>query len=311
MELSREAGWATVREKLYLGELDAAQAPASMILELSLGYNGIVRECITGFFTAHNGNAITLSNELWELGVRDGESLARVVKENPQRRFTFAGVLKFSSQNYLMRHWLLANGVVPERDVNLVIVPPQQVHASLKNGYIDGYCVAEPWSSYGLLQNIGWCATLTSDFAPMHPEKVFMATKSFYEEEPARYLALLDALWKASHYCDQSQNRAAVAELLARPEYVDVSQEVLGNALVGPFQLGNGQDRDARDAIVFNRNDANRPSLQKAAWVLDQISIHKLVPNMKRPSKNKLQSLFREDVYTDLLTHLSPALTSN
>ncbi len=305
VELSREPGWATIREKIYHGELDAAQAPTSMVMELSFGYTGMVSRCLTAFVTAHNGNAITLSNELWEMGVRDGASLAQVIKANPARRFTFAGVLKYSSQNYLIRHWLLSHGITPEKDVDIVVVPPPQVHDCLKRGYLDGYCVAEPWSSLGLLQNIGFCTTLTSDFSPMHPEKVFMVTEAFHEEDPARHLALLRALWDAATFCDNPENRPGLSRLLANPRYIDVPVDTLNNALVGPFRMGMGNQTPADDAIVFHRNDANRPTLQKAAWVMNEISLHKIQPKFSKPSRAQILSCFREDIYDDLLASLS------
>ena len=305
VELSREPGWATIREKIYHGELDAAQAPASMVMELSFGYTGMITRCLTAFVTAHNGNAITLSNELWEMGVRDGESLARIIKKNPSRRFTFAGVLKFSSQNYLIRHWLLSHGIIPEKDVNIVIVPPPQVHDCLKSGYLDGYCVAEPWSSLGLLENIGWCTTLTSNFSPMHPEKVFMVTEAFHEEDPERHLALLRALWDAAAFCDAPENRQKLSQLLAKSRYVGVPVEALNNALVGPFDMGMGNQSPADEAIVFHRNDANRPTLQKAAWVMNEIALHKIQPDLPKPSRSEIISCFREDIYNDLLDSLS------
>src|SRR5688572_21984710 len=37
VELSREVGWATIREKVVYGELDAAHAPAPMLWDVQLG----------------------------------------------------------------------------------------------------------------------------------------------------------------------------------------------------------------------------------------------------------------------------------
>src|SRR5687767_13739220 len=37
VELSREVGWATIREKVLYGQLDAAHAPAGLALSLRLG----------------------------------------------------------------------------------------------------------------------------------------------------------------------------------------------------------------------------------------------------------------------------------
>lgn len=299
--LCREPGWATIREKMYHRELDAAQAPGSMVFELSWGYGGLVCPCITACVTALNGNAITLSNELWDMGVRDGATLRHVIKDNPSRRFTFAGVLKYSSQNYLMRHWLMSEGIDPESDVDIAIVAPPQVHDCLKHGFLDGYCVAEPWSSVGLLQGIGWCVTLTSDFAAKHLEKVFMVTEDFHDTDPERHLSLILALREAARFCDDPSNRAELSEILSKPSYVGLPSDVISNALVGPFKMGMGRVTSADDAIVYYRDDANRPTLDKARWVLDEIGLHQLQPTNDQIRDSAIRRCYREDIYEEAL----------
>ncbi len=78
VELSRELGWATIRDKIIHRELDAAHALATMPVAASLGLGSIACECVAGLVLNLNGNAITLSNDLWRRGVRDGKTLRRV-----------------------------------------------------------------------------------------------------------------------------------------------------------------------------------------------------------------------------------------
>lgn len=298
VQLRREAGWATVREKMLHGELDASQAPASMVFEMSWGLGVVPVPTLTGLMTAHNGNAITLSNELWDLGVRDAFSLRRVVdKLRGQRRFTFAGVLHFSSQHYLMRKWLRSGGIRPEVDVDITMLPPPQVHTCLREGHIDGYCVAEPWSSVGLLRGIGWCVTLTSDFDPMHPEKVFLVRESFERERHDEHVRLLAALIEAARYCDEPRNRREIAALLAQPDYIGVSREVLENALIGPFRMGMDRECDAASAIVFHRDDAGRPTEAKARWMLDEIAAHGLGRGLPELTTGEIRGHYRVDLF--------------
>src|SRR3954464_14988969 len=70
--LSRELGWATVRDKIVHRELDAAHALAAMPVAATLGLGSLPTECLTALVLNLNGNAITLSNTLWDRGVRDG-----------------------------------------------------------------------------------------------------------------------------------------------------------------------------------------------------------------------------------------------
>jgi len=61
VELRREIGWATIREKIIYGELEAAQAPAPMLWSAQLGLGCPPCDVLTAFVLNLNGNAITLS----------------------------------------------------------------------------------------------------------------------------------------------------------------------------------------------------------------------------------------------------------
>ena len=74
VELSRELGWATIRDKIIHRELEAAHALAAMPVAASLGLGSIPCDCLTALVLNLNGNAITLSNDLWQRGVRDGKT---------------------------------------------------------------------------------------------------------------------------------------------------------------------------------------------------------------------------------------------
>ena len=90
VQLSRELGWATIRDKIIYRELDAAHAVAGMPFAATLGLGSIRCECLTALVLNLQGNAITLSSELWRQGVRDGATLrAEIVRVSRQKTFTF------------------------------------------------------------------------------------------------------------------------------------------------------------------------------------------------------------------------------
>jgi len=307
VRLSREAGWASVREKMLHGELDAAHAPASMVFEMTHGLEVAPVPSLTGLVLAHNGNAITLSNEMRTLGATDALSLREVIRQHRgKRRFTFAGVLKYSSQHYLMRRWLQSGGIDPDRDVDIAIVPPPLVADCMERGHLDGYCVAEPWGSVGILNGVGWCAALTADLDPMHPEKVFMVRADFESDHHDEHLRLIAALIEAARWCDRPANRPALATLLASRAYLNVSVQAVSNALLGPYRTDADQTTDASRAIVFHNFNASRPTTAKARWVIDEIRHHGLTRNLPAMSEAGIRSLYREDLYEDALA-LVPA----
>ncbi len=303
VRLSREAGWASVREKMLHGELDAAHAPASMVFEMSHGLGGVAPvPAVTGLVLAHHGNAIILSDELRALGAEDAASLRTVVERHRgRRRFTFAGVLTYSSQNYLMRDWLRSGGLDPERDVDIVVVPPPLVADCMERGHLDGYCVAEPWGSVGLLRGVGHGIALSADLAPMHPEKVFMVRADFERDRHDEHIRLIAALIEAGRWCDRPANRAGLATLLAAPAFVGVSVSALKNALLGPYHLSAGRAVPATQAILFHHDGADRPSPAKARWIIDAIRRHALDRDLPALSDDDLADRFRADLYDEAL----------
>jgi ABC-type nitrate/sulfonate/bicarbonate transport system substrate-binding protein len=135
----------------------------------------------------------------------------------------------------------------------------------------------------------------------MHVEKVFLVPQAFHNEDPESHYALLRALYKAACYCDDPQNREHLAEVLSKEAYVGVPVKALSNALVGPFTMGKDRYVPAEDAIVFHRNDANRPTKAKARWVLDEIGLHQLQPAATDFLLEDIGKCFREDIYKAVL----------
>ncbi|MGN6555549.1 MAG: CmpA/NrtA family ABC transporter substrate-binding protein [Verrucomicrobiota bacterium] len=300
--LHRELGWATIRDKIIHGELDAAHALAAMPVAATLGLGSIECDCVTALVLNLNGNAITLSNELHRSGVRDGAGLReQIVGLRHGKTFTFGIVSQFSSHSYLLRKWLAAAGIKPDRDVRIVVVPPPQMVANLKAGHLDGFCVGEPWNSVAVQSGVGWCVATSVDLHPGHPEKVLMVRRNFAEQKSAEHLALVAALMEACAYCDDARNRDQLISVLARPEYVNAPPAALRCGFEGPFDFGHGDVRPVPDFTVFHRNHANEPSGDKAAWVFERIRSSGLCENPAAMDFALGRAVFRGDLYEQAL----------
>jgi len=270
--LHRELGWATIRDKIIYGELDAAHALAAMPVAATLGLGSIRCDCLTALVLNLHGNAITLSDDLRERGVHDGPSLKQVVQQlRHKKTLTFGAVAPFSSHYFLLRKWLIKSGINPEHDVRIVIVPPPQMVANLKAGHLDGFCVGEPWNSVAVQSRVGWCIAASAELGPEHPEKVLMVRRDFAEKRSAEHTALLAALLDACAFCDEPENHAQLVATLARPEYVGVPEPALLRGFRGEISTTNSRARIVRDFVIFHRHDANEPSAAKAGWVLQQL----------------------------------------
>jgi nitrate/nitrite transport system substrate-binding protein len=69
---TKEASWASVRDKLVNGELDAAHVLYGLVYGVQMGIGGPKKDMAVLMNLNHNGQAITLSNQLKDKGATDG-----------------------------------------------------------------------------------------------------------------------------------------------------------------------------------------------------------------------------------------------
>jgi ABC-type nitrate/sulfonate/bicarbonate transport system substrate-binding protein len=307
--LSRELGWATIRDKVIYNELDAAHAVAGMPFAATLGLGSVPCDCLSALVLNLHGNAITISNELWKCGVRDATSLRQeIIRARGKKIYTFAAVFPFSSHNFLLRAWLLAAGIHPDRDVRIVIVPPPQMAANLMAGHLDGFCVGEPWNSVALEARVGRVVATSAELAPGHPEKVLMVRREFAEQRSEEHLALVAALLEACEFCDAPENHDELVATLARPEYTGVAAEALRRGFDGDFS--RGEVPSVSDFNVFHHRNANEPSVAKAGWVIEQLRARNLCPAAQLTFALGRQ-VFRPDIFEQAVRLRSNSSTIN
>jgi ABC-type nitrate/sulfonate/bicarbonate transport system substrate-binding protein len=308
VQLSRELGWATVRDKIVHSELDAAHALAAMPLAATLGLGSIAIDCLTALVLNLHGNAITLSNELWKQGVRDGRTLRDFIRTcRRERSLTFGAVSSYSTHRQLLRNWLSSHGIDPERDVRIVIVPPPQMAANLKAGNLDGFCSGEPWNSVAVQSRAGWIAATSSEIDSLHPEKVLMVRGDFAIKRSEEHIALVAALIEACEFCDQPENQERIIETLALPDYVSVPESALRHGISGEMDFGHGNERTVDDFYIFHRDNANVPGGDKAAWTLQLVRSSGLC---KEPTSINFalgRKTFRTDIFERALA-LRPSI---
>jgi ABC-type nitrate/sulfonate/bicarbonate transport system substrate-binding protein len=302
VSLRREVGWATIREKVLFGELDAAHAPAGMVVAATRGLGSVAEQCLTGIVLNLHGNAIVLSQRLHRIGVRDGHSLREHLRRKHEP-LTFGVVYQWSSHHVLLRQWLKSHGISPDKDVHIVVVPPSQVLANLRAGNVDGYCVGEPWASLAVLQKAGWVVARSAELALFHPEKVLMVRRAFAERAHDEHIALIAALQQACEFCDAPENRNLVIEMLSRREYVGAPAEALRMSMSSRYDFGQGRIEECPGFNLFAQNDANAPTPDKARWVADGLVNSGLVPSLPG---GIAEDCFRLDLYREATSRPAP-----
>ncbi len=251
VKLQRDVSWANLRDRLVMGELDAAQMLAPLPLMTAYGAGGIRANLLTGLSLSLNGNAITFSNRTCRDAKLEGlenaprESALRLAKylknDHAGQPLTLATVHMFSTHTFLLRAWLRSGGIDPDHDVRIIVLPPVQMCDSLARGIIDGYCVGEPWNTVAVQQGIG--SVVASGFSIWNnaPEKVLCVTDSWHKQHPGTHARLRAALMQACQELSHKDKRNEAAEILSSPEYLDLPVHYIAPSLSGRFSFSKGQ----------------------------------------------------------------------
>jgi len=296
VELKREVGWATIREKIRLGELDAAQAPAPMLWAMELGLGCPPCPVLTAFILNENGNALTLARSLGP-DAYDSAGLRKIAhSKRGGQPLTIGSVFPFSSHNLMIREWLRRSGLVHEKDVRTVIVPPAQMYRNLVAGTIDGYAAGEPWNSLAVSDNVGWCPLWSAAIGGPQVEKVLLVTQKFAEARPAEHAAVIASLGESAAWCDKRESRGPLAALLSAPENVDLPERLIAPPLLGQFDAGRVSLEPVPDFHIFHKDGANRPSESKATALQAALQAAGIIPSKLGPGIAR--RLFREDLYS-------------
>lgn len=273
--LSEESAWAAVRDRVAHGVLDGAHMLAPMPIALACGLGGVRAALSVGAGIGRNGNTLTLSLPLAEeAGLDpDGAPLPATAFAAALRRRALAGrppvrlaaVFPFSSHHYLLRHWLAAGGLDPDRDLRLMVVAPPRTARALAAGAIDGFCAGEPWGSHAAALGVGRVALTGGDIWPDHPEKVL----AFREGLPAeRAVAATAAVIAAARWLDDPANREDAVRLMHERVFPAMAPETVRLALEGRTPTARGT-RALPAPMRFREALLARP--EAAAWYLGQM----------------------------------------
>jgi len=326
VSVEAQSNWKNVLDRVIDGGLDGSHMLAGQPIAAQAGF-GRQAELITPFSMDLNGNGITVSNKVWDMMKpnvpKDGsgkpihpisaDALKPVVEayKKDGKPFKMGMVFPVSTHNYEIRYWLAAAGINPGMysadniqgqigaDVLLSVTPPPQMPATLEAGTIYGYCVGEPWNQQAVAKGIGVPVTTNYDIWKNNPEKVFVMTKKFVEENPNTAVAVTKALIRAGKWLDEPGNRAEAVKILSKSQYVGAPETVLANSMTGTFEFEKGDKREMPDFNVFYRYNATYPFYSDAIWFLTQMRRWGQIPDTK-PAEwyhNKAKDVYRPDIW--------------
>ncbi|WP_414752903.1 nitrate ABC transporter ATP-binding protein [Anabaena sp. CCY 9910] len=278
--LNRETNWQAIATGVVTGKLDAAQMVAGMPIALTLGAGSQTpTPVINALNLSRNANAITFSKRLYSQGVRSLADLKAVIDSSPDQILTLGVVHPASMQNLILRYWLAAGGIDPDRDVSLTVIPPTQMVSQLKAGNIDGYCAGEPWNYQAVHDDLGFVAATALEIWSGQPKKVLGVREDWAQKYPETYLNLVKALIEACKYCDDLRNREEILQLLCRPEYLDVNPAYVRPGFIDPYDRGDGTPPQQLTAYnQFYLNKTNYPNRTEILWMITQMARWGLTP---------------------------------
>lgn len=268
---SKEASWASVRDKLLSGENDMTHLLYGMAYGTQMGIGGPKRDMNVLMTLNHNGQAITLSKKLAEKGAVDLPGLAKLMKAE-KREYTFAQTFPTGTHAMWLYYWLASGGINPLQDAKVITVPPPQMVANMRVGNMDGYCVGEPWNHRAIVDGIGITAETTQGIWKDHPEKVLGTTADFAKKYPNTCRAVTAAIIEAGKWIDASlANKNKMAETIADKSYVNTSVDVINQRILGRYQNGLGKTWDDPNHMKFyNDGVVGFPYLSDGMWFLTQ-----------------------------------------
>lgn len=321
LKLQRETSWANIRDRIAIGHFDVAHMLGPMPLACSLGLTPLASDTIVPFSLGLGGNCVTVSNAVWggmtargavpDLDpARAGAALGALVRERSaagREPLRFAVVHPHSGHNYELRYWLAACGIDPDRDIEIVIVPPPFMADALAAGRIDGYCVGEPWNSAAVAAGTGRIVTVKALLWRNSPEKVIGARRAWAEENPEAMAALLRALHHSARWCQDPANRGELAALMARPAFLGQPEAIQMPALTGRLQLGGGVERSVEDFFLPFDKAANFPWKSHALWFYTQMVRWGQLPHTPQ-NLAIARDCYRPDLYRSALKPLGVAL---
>jgi len=317
VELKKQNSWATLRDRLHAGVLDAAQMLAPMPLASSLGLGCKAKRIITPFVLSLNGNAITLSSALaQELMDAKGEPLelplsARCLATVIERRkrdnlppLKFADVFPYSCHHYQLLDWL-SDGDINRDDVSILTVPPVSMVGFLNDGEIDAFCVGGPWNAKAVRFGIGLTVTTSYDVWKDMPEKVLGVSAEFAERNPEMMAGMCRALDQACRWLDNTPNRFEAARLMTSANYLNAELDVIAPSLISSCLTHHQQaPRYVPNYNQFSSNgreSVNRPSVSKGAWLLNKMRNAGQLKHVD-PSLLQVADVYREDLYDAMST---------
>jgi nitrate/nitrite transport system substrate-binding protein len=248
VEVQKQASWGTTRDNLVLGSegngIDGAHILTPMPYLISSGKVTQNNQPTPMYIMARlnlNGQCISVAKEYSELKIgldtapfKPALDKKKASGKSIKAAMTFPG----GTHDLWIRYWLAAGGIDPDKDIETIVVPPPQMVANMKVGTMDCFCVCEPWNLQLIHQDIGYTAITTGELWNKHPEKSFGMRAAYVDKYPKAAKALLMAVMEAQQWADKAENKAELAAIMGKRQWMNCPVEDVLDRTAGKFDYG-------------------------------------------------------------------------
>lgn len=340
--LSREASWATSRDGVIFGRLDASPVVSGAVTNARIGAEGARHAPLCAAMTIHrHGNAMTFNKTMWESGLRPWheyqgnlgkfeQDFRNYFEKLPLENRVLAVVLSSSIYEYFVRYLAAATGFNPDEEFRLIIIPPPQMVSNMKLGAMNAYMVAEPWNTRALSplgkqgEQVGFTFAQGREIWQGHPDRLLAVMESFIEENPKTYRSLVMAMIEACQYCSDEKNRPEVAQIItersftgARPKQGPIDK-FTRPGIVGEYNYGgfDGQKRivNSLDTTLFFDLPENLKKIpgnhstflwqSQSIWLMTQATRWGQIKEFPKNAEELAHKAWRTDLYREIATDM-------
>ncbi len=280
LELVRAPSWSTLRDMVVHGRVDAAHMLSPVPIALALGIGAEAELDVLSVLSV-NGTVIGVSKPIadklrqngFKFDFQDATAAGQALIACVDAPLRIAVPFPFSMHAELLHYWLTALGLPEILSVQVKTIPPPLMADAMAAGEIDAFCVGEPWGSIAVENGVGDLLLPLSAIWAFAPEKVLAVRRAYREAEPDVSARLIRAVWRAGKWLDQPENRMMASEILSRPEYVNVSSEILERAFDGQIVISQqGDTRKVPNFLTFTKGAASFPWLSWSSWIANQLA---------------------------------------
>ena len=282
VKVMKQTSWAVTRDNLELGSakggIDGAHILSPMPLLLTAGTITKSKQPLPMYTLARlnvNGQGLSVSKDYlaYKLTIDNKAGLAEAVQQAGSKGKKFKAAVTFpgGTHDLWMRYWLSANGIDPNKDADLVVIPPPQMVANMQTGTMDTFCVGEPWNQRLVNKKLGYTAAITGELWKNHPEKAFSMRADWVDQNPKAAKALLMAVQEAQIWCDDPANLNELCEITSKDKYFKASVADIKPRLAGDIDFGDGRVvKNSPLKMHFWNENASFPFKSHDAWFVTE-----------------------------------------